>query len=247
MAARKGRTPKKPPVAEIVEDFIDEEPAEEVVEEEAAVEEEFIEEPAAEEVVEDEAVEGAYGEFEVDADVQPTALERGEEYIAGYATVIEGIVNIDVGSESIRLEDELMGGRHGKLSLSQTLTALDRVQDNAFQAKRLGVRARRDYENFKEQHQTWLELKKSAARTALEQEKKEKALKKMITNDMIVDQVRATWPDEFIDWSVRLHDFQAAVHLLEALEGKWTERQRALVAMKDILMVGSQASLRDPK
>lgn len=124
---------------------------------------------------------------------------------------------------------------------SQVLAALDEVQENTLLAKRLAERARLDYELEKEAHDLWLEERKSGALIALEAEKKAKDLKKQITIDMVLDQVRATWPREYLARVESLKRFGAAVHVLEELVELWRDRSRSLNKMADILLATGAA------
>lgn len=104
------------------------------------------------------------------------------------------------------------------------------------EANKLAAKARRDYELAKEEHEVWLEAKRTAARLALEQEKEEGRLKKQISDGMVLDQVRAAWPDEYAAAVEKLKDFQAAVHYVESLPEAVKIRARALDARKDIML-----------
>lgn len=162
---------------------------------------------------------------------------------AAYESVTVGVLDLDVEQAHGELSRRLLIGETptGVVLLDQ----LDRAHDRIRLARTLAARARRDYEVYKEQHEAWMELKKSAARVALEEEKKEKELKKQITNDMIVDQVRATWPEEYLERFTRLKDFQASVHVLEELAETWKDRPRALQAMANmVLQLGAPAPIR---
>jgi hypothetical protein len=161
----------------------------------------------------------------------PTTPDR---YVEGWRQVIEGVVTLDVEESHTLLERELV--IPGVPSGSEILEALNRVQERLVLAKKLSSKARREYEIYKESYEGWLEMKKSAARVSLEEEKKSGALTKQITQDMILDQVRATWPDEYMSRVEKMKDFQAAVHVLEELSEAWRERARSLSAMKDIVL-----------
>lgn len=157
-----------------------------------------------------------------------------DTYVDRWGKVIYGILEIDIEEAHKVLEEGL--AFRGAVTGSKLLQALDVVQDRVKLANKLAAKARRDYELFKESHQSWLEVKKAAARIALEEEKKAGKLTKQITLDMIVDQVRATWPDEYVDAVAKLKGFQAAVHTLERLAEAWRARPRALSDMKDIVL-----------
>lgn len=157
-----------------------------------------------------------------------------ETYVDRWGKVIHGVLEVDVEEAHDLLEKDL--AFRGAVTGSKLLAALDTVQDRLKLADKLAAKARRDYELYKESYQSWFEVKKAAARIALEEEKKAGKFSKQITQDMIVDQVRATWPDEYIDQAARLKDFQAAVHTLEHLAAAWKARPRTLSDMKDIVL-----------
>ena len=104
------------------------------------------------------------------------------------------------------------------------------------EANKLAAKARRDYELAKEEHEVWLEAKRTSARMALEQEKAEGLIKKQISDGMVMDQVRASWPDEYANAVEKLKDFQAAVHYVESHPEAVKIRARALDARKDIML-----------
>ena len=158
-----------------------------------------------------------------------------ETYVDRWGKVIHGVLEIDIETAHELLEKDLVLPP-GAVTGTKLLAALDAVQDRLKLADKLAAKARRDYELYKEAHQSWLEVKKAAARIALEEEKKASKLAKQITLDMITDQVRATWPDEYIDRMAKLKGFQAAVHTLEKLADAWKARPRTLSDMKDIVL-----------
>lgn len=104
------------------------------------------------------------------------------------------------------------------------------------EANKLSAKARRDYELAKEEHEIWLEAKRTAARMALEQAKEEGKIKKQISDSMVLDEVRANWPDEYAEEVRKLRDFQASVHYVESLPEAVRLKGRALDARKDIMI-----------
>lgn len=140
--------------------------------------------------------------------------------------VIRGVIEIDVPTLHQELKDALVLKK--PYSASRVIEALDHVQEHIRQAELLSARARRDYEVYKEAHESWLEVKKSAARLSLEEEKKQGNLKKTITNDMILDTVRSTWEQEYVERVTKLKDFQSAVHYVERLAQDWRGRPGTL-------------------
>lgn len=113
---------------------------------------------------------------------------------------------------------------------------LNRIAHAHSESKRLAVRARRDYELAKEEHEIWLEAKRTSALQVLEAEKAEGKFKKQITERMVVDAVRAAWPDEFAEAKQRLADFQAATHHIESFAESLNIRARALGNIKDLMV-----------
>lgn len=165
---------------------------------------------------------------------RPAMPEEIDSYPRTWNRVINGILEMDVEKIHARLEDEI--AERVPLTGSAILQALDRVQENFLLAAKLKNRSRREYELFKVEHEQWLEVKKTAARRALEDDKAEKKLTKQITQDMVIDAVRATWPDEYRLRETKVRDFQAAVHTLEDLAEAWKARARALGEMSSIVL-----------
>lgn len=166
-------------------------------------------------------------------DPTPTPA-RPATYLEALSPIIQGIVDMDAEGVWRLISSAIRPG--GNITGSRLIKELDQVAGLFHEAVRLGARARREYEIYKEEHATWLELKKSAARIALEREKKEKGWKKQITQDMVLDQVRSSWPDEYAEKVRQLRNFQAAVHELEALPDAVKMRARAIEAQRDMLL-----------
>lgn len=160
--------------------------------------------------------------------------DYGGRRLKEWGGVISGITELDVQAAHQRIKDVLrsMNGKHTGSSL---MRLLDDVAEVYAESVRLGAKGRAEYEIYKEDYATWLEAKKSGARIALEEEKKEKGWKKQITQDMVLDQVRVTWPDEYEAKTRQLKEFQAAVHELEALPSAVQLRANALSRIKDII------------
>lgn len=147
--------------------------------------------------------------------------------------VINGIINIDIQAVHDRLELEVRASTE-TITGSELMRRLDRCAENCALAHKLKHKARAQYELYKEAHDEWMEPKKTASLEALEKEKKEKDLKKQITEGMIEDRVRATWSNEYRERIQRLKNFQAAVHELEDLHQTWIARGRHLESLKDL-------------
>jgi len=169
-----------------------------------------------------------------------TELQDAESFVDNWASVIDGIVELDPNEVHSRLERELK--IKGLMSGSHLLSALASVNSNYVEACRLKNRARREYELYKVEWDTWLEEKKTAARQALEEEKAQKKFKKQIDIAMVNDQVRVTWPQDYRSRYSRCKDFQAAVHTLEDLAEAWKSQSRTLAAMKDLVLGMGAAS-----
>lgn len=162
---------------------------------------------------------------------EPKAPRRG--YVAALGGVIEGTVEIDVDAVYRKVSAYL----HAEVerAASPLDAALERGAAMFDEAHALSSAARRNYELLKEEHETWLEAKRTAARMSLEEAKSRGDIKKQITIDMVLDQVRAAWPDEYASKVRELRDVQAAVHRLEALPEAVRIRVRALEARVEIV------------
>lgn len=136
-------------------------------------------------------------------------------YIERLGGVIEGNVAVDVAAGFAQLNEFLHS------PVARTFGAIDSVLERAGPmhdlAKQIETSVRADYEALKDVHATWLESKRTAARIALEEEKARGDLKKQISESMIMDVVRANWPDEYAVESKKLREMQALTHRVESL------------------------------
>lgn len=161
------------------------------------------------------------------------APSNGRGYLDRWDGVIEGIVELEPTIMNQRLRDSLNSSvKHG----ASIMDALDRVAGEYAEACKLKDRARLEYELYKENFEEFLEPKRTAALMALEEMKKEGKLKKTISEQMVMDYVRASWPTEYNDRFRKLKQFQAAVHSLEELPRAFQMRARALTDQKDLLL-----------
>jgi hypothetical protein len=148
--------------------------------------------------------------------------------------VIEGVVAIDVKVVAERVRAYLE--RRCELTTSDVSRALERGPHYYAEASALASKGRADYERVKNAHEEWLESKRTAARMALEEEKAAAGWKKQITDSMVMDQVRVTWPDECAERFERLRNVAAAVHLLEALPKAVELRVQSLNKVADVTL-----------
>lgn len=148
--------------------------------------------------------------------------------------MIEGVVVVDVKAANEQIEAFLTPLR------GATAGALDKAYDSVGEvldlSVKIAVKARRDYDLFNEEFEIWLESKRTASREALEVEKAEKGWKKQITDGMVMDQVRATWPDEYSTRANQLKSFQATAHFFEARPDVVKQRARALDGQREIML-----------
>lgn len=160
----------------------------------------------------------------------------------GWSSVINSVITVDVEGAHSDLERRLALGN--PQSGTELVDAINTVERSAFLASKLKNRARREYEMYKVAHEAWLEPKKAVALEQLEQEKKEKELKKQITEGMVLDKVRGSWPAEVRDRERRLRDFQAAVHTLEDLAEIWKRRSYSLANLKELVLTINPRTVR---
>ncbi len=154
----------------------------------------------------------------------------------GWRSIINGVMEIDQEASHRRVVAFLKASDKGALSLSEIEALLDQAAEVAHLADKIAAKARRDYELDKERHAVWMDGRKSSARTELEAAKAEGNLKKQISIDMILDLVRASWPEEHTAQVKRLKDFQGAVHTLEKLPKRCEDRRNSLAKMADSAM-----------
>ena len=153
----------------------------------------------------------------------------------GWKDQIEGNLEIDPVECQARVE-KFLASKAGQLSASEIEKLLDDAAEVGALADKLSARARRDYELAKEEHAVWMEARKSAARTLLEEEKAAGNLTKKVTIDMVDDAVRANWPEDYAQRNKRLKDFQAAVHVLEMLPHRCQDRRNSVAKLADMTM-----------
>ncbi len=167
--------------------------------------------------------------------VRRTETKEGKGRRPGWKDLIEGILEIDPVECQARVE-KFLASKAGQLSASEIEKLLDDSAEVGALADKLSARVRRDYELAKEEHAVWLEARKSAARTTLEEEKASGNLKKAISQDMVLDAVRASWPEDYGQRNKRLKDFQAAVHVLEMLPHRCQDRRNSVAKLADMMM-----------
>lgn len=154
----------------------------------------------------------------------------------GWRGLIQGLIEIDADAAYEKIASYLRSSGRGNLSAAEIDGLLDESADIGHLSDRLASKARRDYELAKERHEVWLESKRTASRQHLEAEKQRGSLKKQISNDMVLDYIRASWPAEYQERVARLKDFQAAVHTLEALPDRCRDRRNSLAKLADTAM-----------
>ncbi len=154
-------------------------------------------------------------------------------YLEKWGGIVSGIVEMDVGAVHARLRAELT--RSVKIG-SALMDAFDRVATCYADACELKDRARYEYELYKEDFETWQEPKRTVALQEMEKAKKAGELKKTISDSMVMDWIRAAWPDEYRVRREKVLQFQAAVHTIEKLPDAFRMRAKALTDQKDMLL-----------
>lgn len=163
--------------------------------------------------------------MEVARDIEKLG-ERPQDRAGGFpvprvawGSVIKTVLDIDV-EDSHRRITRAIGSIDGRIpTRGSCITALDVLPELLNLAHRLAEKARADYEDFKEQHEAWLEPRRTAVRAQLEDAKEKGAYKKSgaISDAIVMDAIRAEWPDEYLEGQRKWREYQAAVHVLESL------------------------------
>lgn len=162
---------------------------------------------------------------------EPEARDR---FPLPWGGVINDTVRIDVTATFRRLTADLDLG-DGVGDYGAAIRALDLAARNAFDATRLTRAAKIADEEFAAQLDERLEVLRSGARKALEEEKAEAKRKgepaKPPTLQEVEDRMVASWPDEVRSIRRRKAEMHGAFRSIEGLEESWRQRHRALEAI----------------
>lgn len=184
-----------------------------------------------------------------DGDTQAPAAEEGGERWAGdpeepqvpeparkdrhpmpWGLVISDVFNLDVHKTFKRLEQELTLG-DGATEYGTLLHAVDKSARNLYEAARLSRKAKLVDEQFSDELDKRLEVLRSSAIVALEEEKAKGLRSKAPTIKDIEDRMLASWPDEMTSIRTRKAEMHGAFRAIEALELAWRDRCQSLRTM----------------
>jgi hypothetical protein len=147
-----------------------------------------------------------------------------------WGLVITDVFHMDVPGTYRRLVDELRLGDQAT-EYGTVLAALDSSARNLFEAARLARKSKLEDDAFATSLDKELEVLRSAAQRALEQEKAEGQRSKAPTIQDIKDRMLASWPDQVTSIEQRKAEMHGALRAIEGLEQSWRERCQALRVM----------------
>lgn len=144
-----------------------------------------------------------------------------------WGLVIADVFHLDVHKTYARLAKELTLG-DGASEYGTVLKAVDQSSKNLFEAARLARKAKLEDEKFASDLDKRLEVLRTAAQQALEQDKRGGLRSKAPTIKDIDDKMLATWPDEVSSIKARKAEMHGALRAIESLEEAWKDRCHSL-------------------
>lgn len=144
-----------------------------------------------------------------------------------WGLVIRDVFHLDVHQMYKRLTDDLTLGDEAT-EYGSVLRAVDSSARNLFDAARLARRAKLEDEKFQAELGKELEVLRTAAQKALEQDKLHGLRSKAPTIADIKDRMLATWPDQVTSIDARKAEMHGALRAIEALEVSWRDRCQSL-------------------
>ena len=178
---------------------------------------------------EDERFAGDPNEEPVDAVPPPTPPppDKSKDFAMPWGMVITDVFKLDVHATFKQLSTDLELGT-GATEYGTVLAAVDRSARNLFRAACLARAAKLEDLNFAASLDVRLEVLRTAAVQALEQDKRAGVRSKAPTLQDIEDRMLSAWPDEVRDLRNRKEKMHGAFRAIEALEVAWRERCQAL-------------------
>lgn len=158
---------------------------------------------------------------------EPAAKDR---HPMPWGLVIADVFNMDVHKTYKRLEKELTLG-DASTEYGSVLHAVDQSARNLFEAARLSRKAKLVDQQFSDELDKRLEVLRTSAQAALEEEKAKGQRSKAPTIQDIKDRMLASWPDEVTSITTRKEEMHGAFRSIEALELAWRERNQSLRTM----------------
>ncbi len=176
---------------------------------------------------EDVELAGAVEEAAMSTIGHTSTIERG-----AWGGVIETIITIDVQAEFDELT-ELLSLGNGVTDYGVILSALDASSTNAFRATRLARAAKLEELKVDREVSEHLEVLRTSASKALNQEKVDGTRSKAPTIQDIEDRMMANWPGQVHTQRRKSEEMHAVRGLCESLEARWAARLFSLKSMAD--------------
>jgi hypothetical protein len=155
---------------------------------------------------------------------------RKDRHPMPWGLVINDVFSMDVHKTFKRLDEALALGDRAS-EYGTVLHAVDQSAKNLFEASKLARKAKIEDEKFATELDKRLEVLRSAASKALEEEKANGTRSKAPTIKDIEDRMLSSWPDEVASIQARKAEMHGALRSLEALEVAWRERCQSLRTM----------------
>lgn len=144
-----------------------------------------------------------------------------------WGLVITDVFNLDVHKVHQQLVEDLVLG-DGASEYGTVIHALDRSSQNLYLAARLARKAKLEEVSYSTELDKEMSVLRSAAKEALDEDRREGRISKAPTIQDIQDRVYAAWPDQVASITKRKEEMHGAMRAIEALEVAWRERCQAL-------------------
>lgn len=162
-----------------------------------------------------------------DAASKPVSRADKDRHPMPWGLVINDVFHLDVHKTYARLNAELTLGDQST-EYGSVLRAVDQGSRNLYDAARLARRAKLEDQNFSAELDMELEVLRTAAQRALEEDKARGLRSKAPTIQDINDRMLSAWPDRVTSIRARKEEMHGAYRAIEALQEAWRERCAAL-------------------
>lgn len=144
--------------------------------------------------------------------------------------IVETVFVNDVHETWKRLREALVIGEkrsdHGTLQ-----KALDKAEENAYDAHRLWITGKVEWERWERENDVVFGAMRSEATASLQKEKEDGVRSKQVTDADVTARIATLFPDEFQAQEFRRAKVKATIASLESLAVRWDSRCRTLGTM----------------
>ena len=148
--------------------------------------------------------------------------------------IVETIFIEDLHEDWEKLKKALRLGEK-RTNYSSVLEALDNAETNAYNAHRLFLSAKFEFETWKKKNDVVLGAMWSAANRTLQKEKNDGLRSKQITDGDIKAYCNTLFPDEYPEQEILREKYERIVDSLESLAEQWKSRCKTLQTMKSTM------------